>query len=435
MKARFLHFADCHLGYQQYGEKERFNDFARAFRSVIRTAIGERVDFVILAGDLFHKRAIDALTLNQAILILEQLRAAGILCIAVEGNHEQVYYRDHLGWMEFLAERDLLVLLHPPFQDGRPNLAPYTKNAKGAYIDPLPGLRVYGMRYQGASTARAVAGYAEALALQPADGVGYTIFVTHAGVEGVLPNHVGGLSHRELAPLRPYVDYLALGHIHKPFVHDDWIYNAGSLETCSLEEAGWTDRGYFLVDVDTDRPRQEGEPRHVARLGSNPRRPFHRLYLRVDMHPSPDALYPYCQQFIERRALDLAAGKAPPGQEPVVELRLNGALAFDRSSLNLSRLHELVIAAFQPLHCQIKDGTQPNEFAVEVDSSQSRSDLERKIVIDLLERDARFRSHSQAWADLALSLKNLALTGGSPEALLDELKDGAAAIKKAENED
>lgn len=51
---RFLHCADIHLGYQQYNHKERFNDFGHAFYAVLDVALAEKVDFVILAGDLFH---------------------------------------------------------------------------------------------------------------------------------------------------------------------------------------------------------------------------------------------------------------------------------------------------------------------------------------------------------------------------------------------
>ena len=88
MHFKFLHFGDCHLGYRQYDHPDRANDFYRALRHVIDAALAEQVDFVILAGDLFHKRAIDALTLNQAVTQLERLQQAGIPCIAVEGNHE-----------------------------------------------------------------------------------------------------------------------------------------------------------------------------------------------------------------------------------------------------------------------------------------------------------------------------------------------------------
>jgi exonuclease SbcD len=127
MRARFLHMADCHLGYRQYNLKERFNDFGRAFHHVINVAIEQKVDFVLLAGDLFHKRAIDALTLNQAIHALERLRDARIPCIAVQGNHEHMYYDDYIGWMDFLNLRRYIVLLDAEYTEGKPALVPYTR--------------------------------------------------------------------------------------------------------------------------------------------------------------------------------------------------------------------------------------------------------------------------------------------------------------------
>ncbi len=144
MRARFLHLADCHLGYRQYGHKERFNDFSKAFYAIVETAVREQVDFVVLAGDLFQKRSIDALTLSHAMQGLEKLHRAGIPCLAVEGNHELAYFNESIGWMRFLAERELIVLLDTRFEDGKPMLTPYTKR-NGAYIDIKPGLRVYGL--------------------------------------------------------------------------------------------------------------------------------------------------------------------------------------------------------------------------------------------------------------------------------------------------
>ena len=51
----FLHIADVHLSYQQYGLTERFNDLNRAFLHLMDEAIARRVDFVLLAGDLFER--------------------------------------------------------------------------------------------------------------------------------------------------------------------------------------------------------------------------------------------------------------------------------------------------------------------------------------------------------------------------------------------
>ncbi len=433
MKTRFLHCADIHLGYKQYNSPERGNDFARAFFAVIDVAIEERVDFVILAGDLFHKRAIDALTLNQAVAALERLQAANIPCIAIEGNHERSHFEDYLGWMDFLAIRQLLILLTPQFADGKPQLTAYAKRA-GSYIDPVPGLRIHGLHYVGSSTHSAIAAYADALAEQASgqldDDIEYTIFMAHAGVQGVLAEEAGGLSHRELSVLKPHVDYLAMGHIHKPFEHEGWIYNPGSPETCSVSEAEWPERGYFLVAVDTDSTdamdAEEGHPKHRAHLYANPRRAFIRLRLKVDHLKTPEALYAECQQLLVRQARDSDVRRLPKEKRPVVELVLTGVLPFDRSSLEIDKIERMVNEVFQPLVVQVKNMTRATEFSVSADAKLDRRELERQIVTELLENDSRYREESEAWAELAMSLKTLAVDGAAPETIIDEI---AGALK------
>ena len=51
MHTSFLHLSDIHLGYQQYGHRERFNDFGRAFLSAVRYAVENQVGFVLISGD------------------------------------------------------------------------------------------------------------------------------------------------------------------------------------------------------------------------------------------------------------------------------------------------------------------------------------------------------------------------------------------------
>jgi DNA repair exonuclease SbcCD nuclease subunit len=424
MKTRFLHFADCHLGYKQYNNKERYNDFARAFLDVINHALAEEVDFVILAGDLFQKRAIDALTLRQAVQGLRRLQEAGIPCIAVEGNHERAYYQDFMGWMDFLALEGLLTLISPPFQEGEPVLTPAGKKHRNVgYAEPVAGVRVYGLPYLGASTLTAINAYAQVLADQPADGVEYAIFVAHAGVQGVLADEAGGLSYRQWSALHPHVDYLALGHIHKPFEFEEWIFNPGSPETCSISEAAWPERGYYLVDVDTGR-----DPKHTARLKANSRRVFHRLRLAVDHFGSPEELETYVQEFLRRKARDLHVDRLSAKERPVVELQLTGVLAFDRSALAVDRLETLIQETFDPLHAMVKNHTRATEYAVDVEEGMSRPQLERQVIMDLLDRDQRFQGQSAAWAKVAISLKQLALSGAAPQAILDEVADAVGRL-------
>ena len=420
MRATFLHMADCHLGYRQYNSRERQNDFTRAYLDIIRAAIERKVDFVLLAGDLFEKRAIDPVTLDHAITGLERLREAGIPCLAVEGNHELAHYRDSIGWVRFLAERELLTLLNPQ-RDGERVTLPRYENREGAYVEPVPGLRVYGMRYYGSSTAHVVLLVASALASADKQGIEYTIFMAHAGVEGALGRHGGTLSHRELAPLRRHVDYLALGHIHKPYEFDNWIYNPGSPETNSVTEAAWPKRGYYLVEVDT-----EAEPKHYPVLHSNSRRPFVRLFFKVDACETPMELVNQCRRYVERRRRQFR------GREPVVELRLTGVLPFDRSALTLAPFSQMIEELYQPLHRIVRNDTRAAEFEVGADQQFSRQALERQIIAGLLERDNRFRARSSEWTELVLAIKQLAVSGAPADAVLEELTSGEERVLKGE---
>ena len=420
MRATFLHMADCHLGYRQYNSRERQNDFTRAYLEIIGVAIKEKVDFVLLAGDLFERRAIDPITLSHAITGLERLKGAGIPCLAVEGNHELAYYRDSIGWVRFLAEQELLTLLNPQIDGEQVELPPYGRR-EGAYVEPISGLRVYGMRYYGSATAPVVQRVAAALAETDRQGVEYTIFIAHAGVEGTIDHSGGALSHRELAPLRPFVDYLALGHFHKPYEFDNWIYNPGSPETNSLTEADWPERGYYLVEVDT-----EAEPKDSAVLHANPRRPFERLFFKVDALETPGDLEKNCRGYIERQRRQFR------GKEPVVELRLSGVLPFDRGALDLKLFEQIVEEQYQPLLCFVRDDTRASEFEVGADQHLGRQELERQIITGLLERDNRFRDRSNAWTELTLAIKQLAVNGASADAILEELVRGEERVLQGE---
>ena len=414
MRTRFLHAADIHLGYEQYGNKERFNDFARAFFHIVDQAIAEQVEFVILAGDLFHKRAIDPPTLLQAIEGLDRLRSANIRAIGVEGNHEHAHYQSRVSWVEFLAERDLLILLNPEIIEGMPQLASWD-GSYGAYTDLPSDVRVYGLKYYGASTPRVVEGLAKAL--ERTNRPDYVILIMHAGLEGILPRFSATLTHQQIAPLRPHADYLALGHIHKPYEFDGWIYNPGSPETCSVTEAAWEDRGYYLVEVDTTH-----DPKHQAKRIRNQRRPFQRLVKDVDPYHDPTSLYDALRRYLAGEV------KHSHDSQPVVELTLRGTLAFDRHDLDLRRIESLVKKAYDPLHVLVKDATRTIDFDAPP-SSASRDEIEREVVRNLLERDIRFRSISTDWTELVLDLKRMALDEAPPRAIIDRLRSRAATLK------
>ncbi|MFO7968068.1 MAG: DNA repair exonuclease [Archaeoglobaceae archaeon] len=236
---KFVHMADVHLGYRQYGCEERLVDFAQAFMDAVNYGIKNDVDFIIIAGDLFHKRSeMDPITLTQATKVLEKAKQADIPVVAVEGNHDSTYFRDSFSWMDYLAKNELLINLKPSFDDGL--VLEEWNGESGAYVD-LDGARIYGMKYYGSLTSKILEEYQKKIKKN-----GFTIFTAHAGIEGYM-NIYGCIPSSILHQFKKSVDYVALGHIHQSIVEDDFIFNPGSLETCDLTESSFN-RGIFYVE-------------------------------------------------------------------------------------------------------------------------------------------------------------------------------------------
>ena len=237
---KFIHIADIHLGFKQYGSEARLLDFAQAFKNAIKFGIDEKVDFIIIAGDLFHKKSdVDPLTLTQATKVLEMAKEAEIPVIAVEGNHDSTYFKDQYSWMDYLAINGYLINLKPSFEDEM--VLKEWDGQTGAYVD-IDGVRIYGMKYYGSLTEKILDEYAKKVRKK-----GFTIFVAHVGIEGYM-NIYGCVSAIKLHKFKNKVDYVALGHIHKSFV-EDFIFNPGSLETCDVSEYSFK-RGAFLIEYD-----------------------------------------------------------------------------------------------------------------------------------------------------------------------------------------
>jgi len=76
MMIKFLHTADIHLG-KTYrtttDETERYEDFSRMLGSIVADAIIENVDFILIAGDLFHTGQILPRTFAPTIATLQPL--------------------------------------------------------------------------------------------------------------------------------------------------------------------------------------------------------------------------------------------------------------------------------------------------------------------------------------------------------------------------
>ncbi|MEO6891111.1 MAG: DNA repair exonuclease [Ktedonobacteraceae bacterium] len=440
MRASFIHIADVHLGYEQYGVRERFNDFTRAFWEIMDEAVQRRVDFVVIAGDLFNKRAIDARTLTHAIEGLKKLRDHDIAVVAIEGNHDRSYYRDGMSWLQFLCHQNYLSLLTPQMRDGAPVLSHWQHDTMlGSHVDLVGGhLRVYGLPWQGSATLRSLEGMAGALeaarAGEDAEGIEYRLLLMHTGIEGIVPRIQGLPTMAQFQQLRPHIDYLALGHVHKPYEFEGWLYNPGSPETWSAEESAWEDRGYYFVEIDTDAsesidPQKQARCHRASHLRNN-RRPFVRHDLRVEGLSEPDALYErledYCRREGPRHVNDTL--------RPVVQVHLVGTLAFDAGALEQARMEQIVNTHFQPLHARVDNNTNDQDYipdSGEIDGRDRSTwhELERRIFEELLaSRDIRYLPKKELWSVVAADLKQKALQHENPVEIAQFLREKRAEL-------
>jgi DNA repair protein SbcD/Mre11 len=120
---RLLHTADVHLGarHADLGEQaaaQRERQFA-AFKAAVDLAIAERVDIVLIAGDLFDSNTQPRRSVERVAAELKRLVAAKIRTVIIPGTHD-VYDRASLYRIHDLAtmagstvDDDLVTVLTP----------------------------------------------------------------------------------------------------------------------------------------------------------------------------------------------------------------------------------------------------------------------------------------------------------------------------------
>ncbi len=426
--AKFLHIADIHLGisrYRRFSTADRTRDFFAAWDDCIeKYAIAEAVDFVLIAGDFFDTRRVEPQGMDHAMFSLMKLKSNGIPVIVIEGNHDQRESTIQFSWLRSLSKWGFIKLLEPLTDDeGNLNLKAWDDNSnKGSYVDLETNdasFRIFGTTWYGATVAKQLPALV--------DEIGkirfpehFNIMMLHTDVEGQLNRHIPGLPVAKINELKSVVDYLALGHTHKNFEIDGWVYNPGSLEACSIDEYE-NIRGAYLVEV------KDGK--HEARLMRDYRqRPFVRVKFEVSGKAEPEELHEALWAQLRSKVTphDPADRSAP-----VFELTLSGQLGFKASLLELNSLRQEIKDEFHPFICIVKDNTIPVEYAVATGTTEhhSREDRERRVIESLITRDARFQHSAAEMTELMMETKRLAIAEEHPEKITALIDQRLAAIK------
>ena len=236
-------------------------------------AIGEKVDFVLMCGDFFHKRNVPPETMNYAFAGLSLLKDAGIPLVSIEGNHDQKHNDNEYSWLRSLSNWNLALFLEPKNIEGKMIYEPWDEEyGKGGFID-IGNARIFGSDWFGASANWAIPMLTEAIKENRREGA-FHILMLHTDVEGHQTHPIPALSMANLKELKSVTNYVGLGHTHKCYDIDNWAFNPGSLEITKIDEYRET-RGAWLVEVGEN---LEVNAKHIE---DYKQRPFQRMSFDV----------------------------------------------------------------------------------------------------------------------------------------------------------
>jgi DNA repair protein SbcD/Mre11 len=261
MAIKLLHFADAHIDMSNYGRRNpqsglpyRVEDYLAALDFIVDTAIERKVDLVIFAGDAYKDRTPAPTFQREWGKRIMRLSAAAIPSLLLVGNHDN---SPALGRASTLQEFDTLDIPHIRVIDEPSFLSSEDLGGIGAQVIGLPWIARSQMLTAALNRVdlqqeEAQVNFEKALSdlievyIKNADPELPLILTAHGSVMGAKYGRersvmLGGdfVIARSLV-CDPRLDYVALGHIHKPqslndSAHPPVIY-PGSIEKIDFGE-------------------------------------------------------------------------------------------------------------------------------------------------------------------------------------------------------
>lgn len=446
------HLADIHLGHRQYGLKQREDDMANSFRATLSLILDEDPDAILLPGDLFDSRDLRPKILRDAEKALEMV-PEDVPVLVTRGNHDENLTPRDVTWLNYLHQRDHIVLLEANLKVGpdAPVFEPHdagTDAGHAGFYDLETGagfVRIFGLQWRGARTDAALETVAAGIeeTNEEHGDPDYTILLGHFGIEDIVPSLGGNVTHAELEDVRDVVDYLALGHIHKEYQSSEWIYNPGSLEAHSTQEArdDW-DHGYYTIDLSATRIAGEeyegpGDFSHRVTHHQSRRRPyFSPPAFDVTPYDSFGDLRNTFREHIdeyrsvleaERRQEEFLKQGEP--RQPMIDLRFEGTLQFDRGEFAVDELAEWTETAYEALYVQTNTSRVTSaaieELLSELDDEEVfvdgrlRTEALEQQVFETIATESQFSEHAEDVASLLSDAHRMSKSGESPDDIRD----------------
>lgn len=224
---RFAHISDVHLGGWKQEPLQELN--FKSFQKAIEICISEKIDFIIIAGDLFDTAYPSIEILKKTFAEFKKISNSGIPCFIVAGSHD--YSVSGKTFLDVLEKAGFCMNLAKFEEKGNKEIILHPTLYKGISMYGYPGKKS-GLEIQDLRKIK----------LNDTPGM-FKILVLHTTIEeakGTLP--IDSISIDSL----PKADYYALGHLHIDFKHRNLVY-PGPIFPNNFQELRDLKQGSFCI--------------------------------------------------------------------------------------------------------------------------------------------------------------------------------------------
>jgi DNA repair exonuclease SbcCD nuclease subunit len=197
MVLKFAHLADCHLGGWRQEELQKLN--FESFQKTVEICITEKVDFILISGDLFDSAYPPIEILKETFAEFRKINNAGIPVFIIAGSHD--FSASGKTFLDVLEKAGFCKSVedYETQEDNRIKLNPII----------FKDIAIYG--YSGKKSGMEIEDLKKVYfsSIHP-----FTIFMAHTTITDM----VGTIPMESIDKLKlPLANYYALGHIHQVF--------------------------------------------------------------------------------------------------------------------------------------------------------------------------------------------------------------------------
>ncbi len=237
---RFAHMADVHLGGWKQQPMQDLN--SESFKRAVDICLKSKLDFVLIAGDLFDSAFPSIEILKKTFAEFKRLNEVGLKCFIIAGSHDySVSGKTFLDVLEKAGfcknvtsfdpeeatseERNNQIVLHPTIYKG---VAIY------GYPGKKSGLEINDLRR---------------IKINDSPGM-FRILMLHTTLDkakGSLP--IDAIEEEKL----PKADYYAMGHLHIDFRYENFVYPGPVFPNNFQELEDINFGGFYIVDTNKEK--------------------------------------------------------------------------------------------------------------------------------------------------------------------------------------